>query len=70
MINSGKVETKQISKIQFKLLEGFTAKTFFIFSLLKPTEQEYKIFNLPTGLNFIYYFLRPFNVFFRWIKKL
>lgn len=67
---SKKVETKQISKIQFHLLEGFSAKTFFILSLLKPTEQEYKIFNLPTGLNFIYYFLRPFNVFFRWIKKL
>ena len=67
---SKKIESKNISKIQFDLLEGYRSKLLFIFSLLTPTEQEYKLFKLPSYLNIIYYLVRPFNILNRWLRKL
>ena len=67
---SRKVESKNISKIQFDLLDGFKSKFLFLNSLLKPTEKEFELFKLPSYLHFIYYLTRPFNILSRWIKKL
>lgn len=67
---SKKIDTKQISRVQYKLLEGFKPKALFILSLLNPTEQEFKTISLPKSLGFLYYIIRPFNIIARWQKKL
>lgn len=66
---SRKIESKNISKIQFDLLEGYKSKFLFFNSLLKPTEKEFELFKLPSFLHFIYYVSRPFNILLRWIKR-
>ena len=65
-----KVDTKNISKIQFDLLEGYRAKSLFLLSLLKPSEIEYQTITLSKNLKFLYYVIRPFNIIKRWSKKL
>lgn len=60
--------SKNISKIQYDLLETNNSKIAFIISLLKPTQLEYSLIKLPKYLNFVYYFIRPFNVIFRKIS--
>lgn len=59
---------KNISKIQFDLLETSNSKLLFILSLFKPTELEYKLIKIPRYLNFLYYLLRPINIFVRKFK--
>jgi len=65
-----KVATKKISKIQYLLLDGFTNKSLFVLSLLKPTEVDFQVIQLPNSLKFLYYIIRPFNILLRWIKKI
>lgn len=60
--------SKNISKIQYDLLETNDSKIAFIISLLKPTQLEYSLIKLPKYLNFVYYVIRPFNVIFRKIN--
>ena len=64
------VATKKISKTQYNLLSGYKNKFLFILSLLKPTEIDFKTIQLPHTIRFVYYIIRPFNVLFRWAKKL
>lgn len=63
-------EAKNISKIQYDLLETNEGKISFIISIFKPTQLEYSLIKLPKYLNFIYYILRPFNIIFRKFKIL
>ena len=65
-----KVATKNISKIQYLLLDGFRNKSLFILSLFTPTELEFKTIQLPQSMRFLYYIIRPVNVLLRWIKKI
>jgi len=65
-----KVATKKISKIQYLLLDGFTNKSLFVLSLLKPTEVDFQVIQLPKSMKFLYYIIRPFNILLRWIKKI
>jgi len=65
-----KVQTKTISKKQYDMLEGYTNKSSFLISLLKPTELDFKTIELPKHLYFFYYFIRPFNILQRWLKKI
>ena len=60
--------SKNISKIQYDLLETNDSKIAFIISLLKPTQLEYSLIKLPKYLNFVCYVIRPFNVIFRKIN--
>jgi hypothetical protein len=63
------VQTKTISLLQFRMLHGFKNKWFFISSLFRPTQLDYLSAQLPEQLTFLYYFIRPINIFKRWKNK-
>ena len=63
------IETKKISKIQFDILHGYKNKLLFILALIKPTELDYQMVKLPKYMSFLYYLIRPINLFIRKIKN-
>jgi hypothetical protein len=54
--------SKKITRIQFDLLKGVKNKSLFLLSLLEPTELDHKSLKLPKSLNFLYYFIRMYNL--------
>jgi len=66
---SEKTHSKKISKIQFDLLSSYKHKYLFLSSLLKPTEVDFQAIKLPQYLHFFYYFVRPYNLLMKKIKR-
>lgn len=60
-----KEPSKKITKVQFDLLNGIKNKYLFLISLLAPTELDRKSIKLPKSFDFLYYFVRAFNLISR-----
>jgi len=60
--------SKHLSIIQFYMLENMKSRFLYIITFFKPTEEDYKIFMIPKHLSFLYYFIRPINIFMKKIK--
>ena len=63
------INTKNISNIQYKLLNGYKNKFAFILSLFKPTELDFKAVKPGKYASTMHYFVRPINIIKRWSKK-
>jgi len=58
-----KVHSKQFSMIHLYMLKTRTNKIKYLKTFLKPTEYDYEKIKISKRFHFVYYFLRPFNIF-------
>jgi len=61
--------TKKLSSIQLELIEEPQHKLDYLLAFFKPTQLDYLSINLPKGLHFLYYIIRPFNILYRKLFK-
>lgn len=61
--------TRIISAVQLELLETRKSKLAYLHTLIKPTQLDYLSIKIPDKLSFLYYFVRPVNILFRWFEK-
>ena len=63
------IHNKQISYIQWLLLDDKIRQIKYLKSMITPTENDYQKIMLPQKLSFIYFIYRPFNILFKFFKN-
>ena len=58
-----KIHSKEFSMIHLYMLKTKTNKIKYLKTFLKPTEYDYEKIKISKRFHFLYYFLRPFNIF-------
>jgi hypothetical protein len=63
-----KIHSKEFSMIHMYMLKTKTSKIKYLKTFLKPTEYDYEKVKITKRFHFVYYFLRPINIFIKFFN--
>jgi hypothetical protein len=69
LVVSEKNHSKQLSMIQLYFLKTKDNRLKYLKTLFKPTEKDYEKIKISSKFHFIYYLLRPFNIFSKSVSQ-